>query len=195
MTDRSSPGSIYEKVKAMPQAETVPPMWLLTSSGGSASLAAHFGTAMSFAHFINPQGGPDVVAQYRAHFEPSKSLPAPEANFGIFVFCSEDETEVEKWQAVFDYRLLHIDRGLIKPLPSYEEIAETEYMPEEQLRINFNRGRYVAGTPARVKAQLESLAAAYGVDEIVVSTIAENAALRMESFRLLAKAFALEARY
>lgn len=191
LADDASPGSIYEKVKAMPQADTIPPIWLLTSSGGSANIAAHFGAALSFAHFINPNGGPETVAQYRARFKPSAELKEPVANFGIFAFCHEDETVVHGWQAEFDYRLLHIERGRDMPLPSSEEIAEMEYMPDEQLRINFNRGRMICGTPAQMRQQIEQLTAAYGVDEIVLCTIAENAEHRINSFKLLAKEFGL----
>lgn len=191
LADDAPAGSIYEKVKAMPQAETAPPMWLLTSSGGSAAIAAQLGTGLSFAHFINPNGGPETVAQYRRQFKPSELLQQPVANFGIFAFCHEDEEEVFKWQAEFDYRLLHIERGRDTPLPTYEEIAEMEYMPDEQLRINFNRGRMICGTPKQMRQQIEQLTAAYNVDEIVLCTIAENAEHRFNSFRLLAKEFAL----
>ncbi|MGX5818919.1 LLM class flavin-dependent oxidoreductase [Chitinophaga lutea] len=190
-TDEAPAGSIYEKVKAMPQAETAPPLWLLTSSGGSAQIAAHFGTALSFAHFINPQGGPETVAQYRANFRPSDTLRQPEANFGIFAFCHEDEDVVRRWQAEMDHRLLHIERGRDTPLPAWEEIEAMEYMPEEQLRINFNRGRMICGTPAQMRTQIERLMNAYETDEIVLCTIAQDAALRLHSFELLAKVFAL----
>jgi luciferase family oxidoreductase group 1 len=195
ISDFAEPGSVQEKVKAMPQAETVPPMWLLTSSGGSAQLAAYFGTALSFAQFINPNGGPEAVAQYRAQFRPSAELKTPEANFSIFVFCSEDEQVVERWRTEFDYRLLHIERGRDTPIPPYEEIEQMEYMPEEQLRINFNRGRMISGTPQSVRQQIEKLCEKYGVDEVVLCTISEDPAARMESFRLLAKEFQLEPRH
>ena len=41
----------------MPAGPTAPPLWILGSSGDGAALAAHFGTAFSFAHFINAVGG------------------------------------------------------------------------------------------------------------------------------------------
>lgn len=192
ISDHAEPGSVHEKVKAMPQAESVPPLWLLTSSGGSSQLAAYFGAALSFAQFINPNGGPEAVAQYRTKFKPSAELKAPEANFSIFAFCSEDERAVERWQTEFDYRLLHIERGRDTPIPPYEEIEQMEYMPEEQLRINYNRGRMICGNPESMRRQIETLCAQYGVDEIVLCTISEDAAAKMESFRLLAKEFELE---
>ena len=47
-------------------------MWLLSSSGESGLFAAHFGMGFSFAHFINPIGGPQAVAAYRERFQPSE---------------------------------------------------------------------------------------------------------------------------
>ncbi len=194
LTDNAPEGTLYEKVKAMPQTETAPPIWLLTSSGGSAGVASHFGTALSFAHFINPSGGPEVVHQYRKEFKPSATLAAPLANFGIFAFTSESPEIVERWQTIMDYRLMQIERGRDTALPSYEAIREIEYMPDEQLRVNYNRRRMVCGSPEEVKAKITAMCETYEVDEAVISTIAENQDERMESFRLLAKVFGLQAR-
>ena len=93
-----------------------------------------------------------------------------------------------------DYRLLQIERGRDTPLPCYEEIREQEYMPDEQLRVNYNRRRMVCGSPEEVKAKLTALCDQYEVDEVVISTIAESREERTESFRLLAKAFGLSPR-
>src|SRR5207247_282 len=50
-------GHPFAGVRAMPTGPTAPDVWLLGSSGDSAAYAAHFGTAFSFAHFINDEGG------------------------------------------------------------------------------------------------------------------------------------------
>ncbi len=51
-------GHPFEQVRAMPDGPTAPEAWLLGSSDQSALLAAHFGCAFSFAHFINNYHGP-----------------------------------------------------------------------------------------------------------------------------------------
>jgi len=48
-SDDSTPDTVHEKVKAIPRIPTSPELWMLTSSGESAYLAAHFGMALSFA--------------------------------------------------------------------------------------------------------------------------------------------------
>jgi luciferase family oxidoreductase group 1 len=187
--DRGDPGTIQARIRAIPQVKTVPNMWLLSSSGQSGLFAAHFGMGFSFAHFINPVGGPENVKIYKERFKPSEDLKTPEANMAIFIFCSEDEEKVMKHKAVMDHRFLQFERGsAITPI-GYEDVKNETYTLAEQDRIRYNRLRVVAGTPDKVKARLTQLATDYDVNEIVVVTIAEDFDDRMESYRLLAKMF------
>lgn len=78
-----TPDTVHEKVKSYPNPEEIPDLWLLTSSGGSAQFAAHFGMGLSFAQFINPEGGPDTAEFYRHNFKPSPELKEPKVNVGI----------------------------------------------------------------------------------------------------------------
>lgn len=189
LRNEAVPETIHEKVKAYPIPEIMPELWILTSSGGSAQFAAHFGMALSFAHFINPQGGPEVVAIYRDSFKPSPELAEPKANVGIFAFCSEDEARVQDWITEFDYRMLHIEMGATGDLPDFETIKNMQYDMHQRARIAWNRNRFIAGTPEIVEQKLTKLAQDYNVDEIVIATWADNFEERAESYRLIAKMF------
>ncbi|MFD2864667.1 LLM class flavin-dependent oxidoreductase [Mucilaginibacter antarcticus] len=187
--DRAEPGTIQQKIRAIPQVQTVPAMWLLSSSGQSGLFAAHFGMAFSFAHFINPVGGAQAVQTYKERFQPSEELQQSEANMAIFVFCSEDEEKVRQHKAVMDHRFIEFERGRgLSPL-GYDDIKDVAYSLQEQDRMRYNRQRVVAGTPAMVKTRLSQLAESYGVNEIVAVTIAEDFDDRLESYRLLADLF------
>ena len=63
--DELPAGHPFQGVRAMPAGPTAPPLWILGSSGDGAALAAHFGTAFSFAHFINAVGGVEATQAYR----------------------------------------------------------------------------------------------------------------------------------
>lgn len=182
--------TVHAKVKAYPIAEIPPEMWILTSSGGSARFAAHFGMGLSFAHFINPNGGPETVAVYRDAFHASGWLAEPKVNVGIFAFCNDDKEVVDNWIADFDYRMLHIEMGATGDIPSPEEIKSINYDMHQRARIAYNRGRFIAGTPDVVEKKLRNLADAYNADEIMVATWADNFKDREESYRLIAKMFA-----
>ena len=54
-------------------------------------------------------------------------------------------------------------------------------------QLKFNRRRAIAGTPEHVKRQLNELAKAYNVDEIIAANITLDLEDRVESYRLLAE--------
>ncbi len=193
LEDKSTPGTIHEKVRAIPRIETIPQLWMLTSSGESAYIAAHFGLALSYAKFINPNGGPEAIEAYRKQFKSSATLSQPQASVGVFVFCADSQVKVDEMQAVMDYRMLNIERGRVDDeAPSYESVKNNVYSPEEKARIHYNRARMIFGTPDEVKARLTLLSASFDVDEIVVATFADTEADRLRSYQLLAQAFDLK---
>jgi len=190
--DTHSPGASHQNVRAIPIADTSPDMWMLTSSGESGVIAAHFGMGVSFAHFINPVGGAQMIRAYKARFTPSEQLKEPQASVGIFVFCSEDKETVRQTQAVMDWQLVNIGKGISNGFPSYEDIQSTKYSESELQMIEYNRQRMVVGTPQVVKQKLTALAASYGVDELVIATITYDFNDRLKSYELLAELFELE---
>lgn len=183
--DSNEPGTINEKVKAIPMVKTVPHMWLLSSSGQSGIFAAHFGMGFSFAHFINPYGGPEAVKVYRERFKPSEDLKQPLVNMAIFAFCSEDEEKIHQHQALMDYRFLSLEKGMGLVPVSYDDIKDVTYNLVEQERVRYNRKRVIAGNPEQMKAKIEQLASDYDVDEIVLVTITESFEDRLLSYKLL----------
>jgi luciferase family oxidoreductase group 1 len=190
--DTGEPGTPQSKIRAIPQVQTVPDMWLLSSSGQSGLFAAHFGMGLSFAHFINPVGGPQAVALYRDRFKPSEDRAEPAASVAIFAFCSEDEEKIGRHQKLMDFRFNQFEKGKgITPV-GYEDIKDVTYTADEMVRIQHNRKRVITGTPAEMKEKLTNLALEYDVDEIIAVTITEDFSDRLESYRLLAEQFGLK---
>lgn len=194
LTDSDTLGTVHEKVKAIPQIDTFPGLWMLTSSGESGLLAARQGWALSFAHFIYPVGGPQAVRTYRDRFQPSVFFSQPEANVGIFVFCADTQEKADELQAMMDYRLLSLEKGKFDVYPTWEEVRDYEYTDMEWQRVMANRGRMISGTPKNVKIKLQKLADDYQVDEIVIATMADKVEDRFRSYELLAEQFQLEPR-
>lgn len=184
-------GTLFEKVKAIPYTSLVPSTWLLSSSGESAVFAAHFGMKLSFAHFINGNGGAEAVKEYKRQFKPSKDLKEPEANVAIFAFCSEDEEKVHRNQALMDHRFIQLERRGNLVAVDYDDIKNEPYSDFEKQRIAFNRKRTLFGTPEQVKKGITELAQEYEVDEIMLITYTENLEDRLTSYRLLSDSFNL----
>ena len=194
LSDEITSGTIQGKVRAIPLINTRPDLWMLTSSGESAYLAAHFGMALSFAQFINPIGGAAAIKAYKEKFRPSAQLAAPVANAGIFAFCSEDPEKVKQVQAVMDYRLHNFERGKYDEIPAYEAAKDYEYSSAEWQRVLFNRQRMAVGTPEQIGEQFTRLAQELGVDELVISTFTDRFEDRLHSYELMASIFKLSPR-
>jgi luciferase family oxidoreductase group 1 len=95
--DELPPNHPFTGVRAMPAGPTAPPLWILGSSGEGALLAAHFGTAFSYAHFINAEGGTEATRAYRESFRPSPRLAAPQASVAAFVICADTAPAPKDW--------------------------------------------------------------------------------------------------
>ena len=189
--DELPDGHPYGGVRAMPAGPSAPPIWILGSSSDGAALAAHFGTAFSYAHFINAVGGVDATRFYRESFRPSARLAAPQASVAVFALCAETEAEAERLARCRDLFIVRLYTGRFGPFPSVEEAEAYQYSPPERAIVAEARRRTVAGTPEQVKARLEALAAEYGVDELVIVTITHDFKARLRSYELLAEAFGL----
>ncbi|MEO5603180.1 MAG: LLM class flavin-dependent oxidoreductase [Cyclobacteriaceae bacterium] len=191
LNDDSTPETVHERVKAIPRITTKPELWMLTSSGESAYLAAHFGMGLSFAQFINPVGGAESVKEYRKRFTPSPGFPEPRVSVGIFVFCGETEEQAARMQAVMDYRLLSISKGQMDESPSFESIRAHQYSSDELRHVQYNRRRMITGTSDTVKKQILALSSEFDANEIVVATFADSFQERLRSYELLAETFHL----
>jgi luciferase family oxidoreductase group 1 len=193
LADELPPGHPFLGVHAEPRGTSMPDPWLLGSSDGSAALAAYFGTAFSFAHFITDEGGPEVMQAYGEHFRPSRWRAAPEGSIGVFVICAETEAAAKRLALSRDLSRLRLEQGRFGPVPPVEEAEAHPYTEQERQRIAHNRRRQVVGDPRQVKQRLLELGALYGVDEFVVVTITYDFAARLRSYELLAEAFGLSA--
>lgn len=193
LRDEEVPDTIHEKVKAAPFISTVPELWLLSSSGQSGLFAAHVGAAFSFAHFINPVGGPKMVQLYRERFQPSPELAQPLANVAVFVLCADTEDKARELADTLALQMLKLELGDRTPVGPYSTVQEYPLAPEQRHRLAHHHRRIVSGTPDQVKEELLQLAAHYQVDEVVAVTIAYEYQDRLRSYELLAEAFALEA--
>jgi luciferase family oxidoreductase group 1 len=191
LSDGLPHGHRFATVRAMPAGPGVPEVWLLGSTDASAACAAHFGTAFSFAHFINADGGAAVTRAYARAFRPSPRLATPRASAAVFAVCADTQAEAERLSRSRDLFLVRLYTGRAAAYPSVEEAERYPYSPREQAIVHHARQRTVAGTPEQVRAHLSALAAEYGVDELVVVTITHDPKARLRSYELLAEAFEL----
>ncbi|MGN6646617.1 MAG: LLM class flavin-dependent oxidoreductase [Cytophaga sp.] len=180
------------RILAIPQCDTIPQQWILSSSGGSSVIASRFGLGLVVAKFINGFVTPAVIDTYKENFKPSESFPQPHAMMAIFVLCADTEEKAKEMRKFMDYIFLQFEAGNFHDFADYEQIQKYVFTSEELQRIKYNSGRIISGTKEIVKEQLQMLGETFHVDEIIISTMAGNAGDRKRSFELIAEAFELQ---
>jgi luciferase family oxidoreductase group 1 len=176
-------------VRLQPEGSTAPEIWLLGSSDYSGLLAAQLGVSFAFAHFINAQGGDAVMRAYKERFQPGRETQ-PHALLCCFVVCAPTDDEAEQRAKVVDYRRIEMAYNRDTPVPTLEQALARTYTERELEHIASQRGRLVHGSPARCKDKLLALAEQYLADELMIITITGSYETRLESYELLAEAFA-----
>jgi luciferase family oxidoreductase group 1 len=183
--DRVPQDGPLQGIAARPATEFAPEMWLLASSEDSASIAAHFGLPLSWAHFINPHGA-HICQAYREQFSPSFVHDASSLSIGVAALCAETQAEADEmasslkaWRA----------RGLEGPIPSP---ADTKNTIPNPLGVSARPEKpLIAGTPDQVHAQIQATADDYNADEVVIVSICHDHQARIRSYELIAEAFDL----
>jgi luciferase family oxidoreductase group 1 len=168
----------------------LPEIWLLGSSAQSAEWAAELGLPYTFADFINPEGAA-YTAYYRQYFRPSPRLAAPRVAVAVSVICADSDAEAMRLSASLRMMLLMLFRGQPIPIPSVEKAQE--FLAGQGLPFHLLPGgrRFVTGSPATVRRELENVAAEYGAEEILAVTNVFDHNARRRSYELLAREFAL----
>jgi luciferase family oxidoreductase group 1 len=185
----------FGRLKATPIPDAAPELWLLSSSGYSSRVAAHFGAGLCFAHFISADGGPEAIAEYRELFRVENADARPRASIGVGVICADSDDEAEQLaESGRLWRFRQRRYGERGPVPSVAEAVAYSYSEADRVFANSTNSRTIVGGPARVHDQLQALVDLYRVDEVVVVTITHDHAARRHSYELLAEMFELSPR-
>jgi luciferase family oxidoreductase group 1 len=179
----------FHKVRVVPAGVTLPPIWLLGSSGASARFAGSLGLGYAFARHFSPSPPEPAIEAYREAFRPSASFPASHVILGVSVICAETDAEADYLARTVDLVWVRYQRGEFAALPTPEEASSYPYTPQDLATVQSNRSKHFIGSPETVKAQIRDLIASTGADEIMVTTMLHDPAARLRSYELLAKVF------
>jgi luciferase family oxidoreductase group 1 len=182
-------GHPFAAVRAYPQGETAPEVWVLGSSDYGAQVAAHFGLPYAFAWFFTDGvGAAQAIAIYRSLFKPSARHPEPHVALCVWALAAETEEEAQfHFSSRARFRLLR-DRGIFAPLEAPAAALAYSYTDVETARMAQWRGSAFVGTGARVVQRIAELAHRLDVHEVAVVTWAYDEGVRRQSYSLLAEA-------
>ncbi len=185
----------YQGVPAHPLGPHAPQIWILGSSDYGAQLAAHFGLPYAFAYFFSDgAGAAEAIALYRARFEPSGLLAAPQATLCIWALVAESDDEARHHALSRDRWRVDRARGVFGPLQSPDAIVAQGFSPEDDAHLAPMRAKAFVGSAKTVGEKIRRLAADFSLDELVVNTWAHDPGVRRRSYTLLAGEFGLVAR-
>jgi luciferase family oxidoreductase group 1 len=181
----------FVRAHATPAITNPLQFWLLGSSEQSAIYAAQLGMRYSVAHFLNPTSSHQLAQIYRDNFKESSAIAKPHVNVGVFVLCAETEEEAEALALTRDVWRLGLEKGAPGPIPSVNEAYAYPFTAQERALIAQRRRHSICGTPSLVAEQLRALAAKHHADELVIISNCHDFDVRKNSYRLLAREFAL----
>ncbi|MGQ0698236.1 MAG: LLM class flavin-dependent oxidoreductase [Panacagrimonas sp.] len=189
---RFSPGHPLHKVRVMPDDVRLPPIWILGSSGASASAAGASGFGYSFATHFSPEPAAPAIESYRASFRPSENFPEPHAVLAVAVVCASTDIEARELALSMELLWLRISRGEYLPLPSPEEARAYSWSDGELQSLQRTRGPAIVGSPQTVREKLDAMVRETGANELMIVTNIWSHEARLRSYRLVAEAFGLD---
>jgi len=182
-------GHPFAAVKAFPQGETTPEMWILGSSDYGAQVAALFGLPYCYAWFFSDgAGGERAIDLYKRTYRPSARHPEPHAALCVWALAAPTMEEAQYHFTSRALSRINRDKGVMGPLVAPDEAAAAVLAPHEEARLAQFRKDSFVGTGAEVMARIVALKDHVGVDEMAVVTWTHDEEIRRQSYAELAKA-------
>ncbi|MEW1910542.1 LLM class flavin-dependent oxidoreductase [Kitasatospora sp. NPDC085895] len=186
-------GHPYARLRAVPQSEARPPIWLLGSSGFSARLAGRLGLPFAFAHHFSAANTVPALDLYRSTFQPSAVLDEPYALIGVSAVAADREAEALRLARSAGLAMLRLRQGRPGLIPTPDEAEAHPYTEMEADFLASWLGNVVLGTPGQVADGLETLRKRVGADELMVTSHIHGHEARHRSYGLIAEAYGLTA--
>jgi luciferase family oxidoreductase group 1 len=184
----------FGRVSVVPAGVSLPPIFLLGSSGASAHAAGTLGVGYAFASHFSPTPAGPAFREYRESFRPSAAFSAPHAILCVSALCAETDEEAQflSGSQALSWALFH--SGEVRRLVSPEEAAAHSYSVHQRAIIEEQSRLWIVGGPETVKAAILRKVEESGADEVMITTTAWDYAKRRRSYELLAEAFGLVGR-
>ena len=192
--DSFPPDHPFSRVPVSPGGITLPPKWLLGSSGASAQAAGQIGFGYAFAaHFSHTPAAP-AFAAYRDAFQPSTAFPEPRTILCLSAICAPTQEEAKFLATSQSVSWALFVTGEQRDLMPPEEAAARVLSPQQQQVIEHQSSLWLVGDPEQLAATITEKAHAAGADEVMITTTIYDYTLRRRSFALLAEALGIAPR-
>jgi luciferase family oxidoreductase group 1 len=179
----------FASIHVVPSDVSLPPIWVLASSGATAAFAGSMGLGYGFARHFSPNPPGPAIRAYRDAFRPSAQFPRPHVILGVSAICAPTAEEADYLTTSTDLGWVRLHRREFGPVPSPEEASRYSYSPQERVIVEMNRLRHFVGTADKVANIIRHAAEDVAADEVMVTTMIYGREERRQSYELLAEAW------
>jgi luciferase family oxidoreductase group 1 len=183
------PDHPFHPVRVIPGNVPLPPIWVLGSSGASATFAGSLGLGYAFARHFSPAPPGPAVEAYLEAFRPSQQFPRPHVILGISVVCADTDDEAHHLAGSLDLVWVRYQSGEFGPLPSPEEAAAYPWTAYERAVAQSGRSRHFIGSAVKVASEIRAIACTTRATEVIVTTMVHDREARQRSYELLMRQF------
>lgn len=167
--------------KALPRPEKLVPVFLLGASVNSAKLAAEQGASFVFARFLN--GNDEVLKEAVQVYRDIH----PTGSFIIAIAAFTAATQIEAEEEADNYKILkvHFESGRTLSVQSMEQVELLREQTSEDFEVKEQEVEMIAGNPEFVRGEIDRLAQAHQIEEVILHTPISDEEKRLKSFELL----------
>ena len=176
-------------IRSVPRVDAVPPIWLLGSSGYSAQVAGMLGLPFGFAHHFSARNTIPALDLYRRSFRPSAVLAEPYALVAVRALIAETDDEAEWLAGSSALSFLRLSQGRPGPVPTPQEAADHAWTDDERAVVADRRAGQAVGSPDTVRQYFDELLHACGANELMVTTLAHDSQVRVDTYTQVARIF------
>jgi luciferase family oxidoreductase group 1 len=182
------PNHPFHAIHVMPDMSSVPDLWMLGSSGGSAKLAGQLGYHLALARFIDPAGcNPAIFDAHRKAWLDAGHNHELQRILAIACFCAETKEEAKLIAGTAVFRKFATQLGQHEDFLTPEQVRDRYHRLSisEQAIFDQVESSYTIGTPEQCWAEIEMLANEFTTQEISLVTVTYSQEHRLNSYRLL----------
>ena len=183
----------FASIHVVPGDVSLPPIWVLASSGGTAAFAGSQGFGYAFARHFSPNPPGPAIRAYRDAFTPSAQFPKPHVIVCVSIICAPTDEEADYLATSTDLAWVRLHRREFAPIPSPEEASRYQFSAMDRVIVDQNRLRHFIGTPVKVTSMIRQIAADTMANEIMVTAMVWGREARLRAYELLAEEWQLPA--
>lgn len=176
-------------VKAMPDIDSSPEIWILGTSIESAKYAGERGLPYCFGSFINPSYEFQAIQTYYNHFRESSFLKKPYLNLAVFALLNKSARIAE--DAALPVKSWFIQSFLQKKNIRFPQGKEVHLTNKEEMVLEQLLAYAFIGNTDQIMPRIRKKIIDYQLNELTIVTICEDMNLKKESYLEISKSFNL----